>query len=178
MQNEFGNLNVISQMKEKVLKAILSNAEIVALVKNMPKDEVVVPAFDLRYHQIAPWRKVPETNEDARTYVSFDVGMSDSDSPAAREYALMVWVMVPDNLMPIDNKIGTMLGISDRGARHDILSDKIDYLLNGTTDMGFGKLQIVSSNIFEPINGYNGRYINYYVQGWNRYGEQLYERTV
>lgn len=81
--------------------------------------------------------------------------------------------MSHESLMPVDNKVGEMLSISDRGVRTDILADKLDYLLNGSTDMGFGKLEIVGSDVFRPAERFSGRNIQYIISGWNRYGEKL-----
>lgn len=50
------NLNRIGAMKEKVLESILATQDIVRLIEN--KKDVVLPAFEIRYKQVFPWKKI------------------------------------------------------------------------------------------------------------------------
>ena len=50
------NLNRIGAMKEKVLENILATQDIVRLIEN--KKDVVLPAFEIRYKQVFPWKKI------------------------------------------------------------------------------------------------------------------------
>ena len=165
------NLNRIGAMKEKVLESILATQDVVRLIEN--KKDVVLPAFEIRYKQVFPWKKILGTQEEAKTFVGFDISLGGAINCAVKTYYLNIWVMSHESLMPIDNKVGEMLSISDRGVRTDILADKLDYLLNGSTDMGFGKLEIVGSDVFRPAERFSGRNIQYIISGWNRYGEKL-----
>ena len=152
------NLNRIGAMKEKVLESILATQDIVRLIEN--KKDVVLPA-------------ILGTQEEAKTFVGFDISLGGAINCAVKTYYLNIWVMSHESLMPVDNKVGETLSISDRGVRTDILADKLDYLLNGSTDMGFGKLEIVGSDVFRPAERFSGRNIQYIISGWNRYGEKL-----
>ena len=73
------------------------------------------------------------------------------------------------------NKAAKRAGLSAKEIHQiqQILADKLDYLLNGSTDMGFGKLEIVGSDVFRPAERFSGRNIQYIISGWNRYGEKL-----
>lgn len=170
-QHGGGNLNVISQIKEKVLRTVLSDEICMKLVLNQPV--VPLPALDARYTQVMPWRGFPQTQTETKSFVSFEVGVSGPVNSAAREYTLAIYVMCHSSLMPIDDRIGRILGIDDRGTRVDLIADRLDYLINGQTDMGFGKVEIQSSTPFEPIDGYIGRNLVYTITGWNRYGDKL-----
>lgn len=165
------NLNQIGAMKQEVLQAILSDDEIMRLILNRP--DPTLPALTARYVQVVPWKKIPDTQTNARVYVTFDIVVTEFVNCAVKNYNLYLWIMAHDSLMTIDSTVGAALGIQDRGVRTDILADKIDYLLNGSTEMGFGKLQIKSSGIFDPADGYYGRNLVYEGICRNRYGEKL-----
>ena len=170
-QHGGGNLNVISQIKEKVLRTVLSDEICMKLVLNQPV--VPLPALNARYTQVMPWRGVPQTQTETKSFVTFEVGITGPVNSAAREYVLAIYVLCHESLMPIDDKIGKSLGVEDRGTRVDLIADRLDYLINGQTDMGFGKVELKSSNPFEPIDGYVGRSLLYTITGWNRYGDKL-----
>jgi len=77
--------------------------------------------------------------------------------------------------MLINGEVCGNLGLdpSDCGTRIDVLADKIDYLLNGSEEMGFGKMELVTSPPFTPAEKFLGRMLVYHVEGWNRWGEKL-----
>lgn len=159
-------------MKQKVLEAILSDEDCMRLILNQA--DVQLPALTARYNQVYPWKRVPNVQEKARTFVTFEVAIGGAANCAVRTYWLNVWCFTHESLMPIGDAVGKQLGIPDRGDRIDILADKIDYLLNGSKDMGFGKLEIVGSDVFRPSNeSFVGRNLQYKILGWNRYGEKL-----
>lgn len=167
-----GNLNVIGQMKQVILQALLTDEEIMKLILDRP--DVELPAFSARYKEVVPWRRVPDTQMDAKTSVAFDITMGKAITSAAKEFTLYIWIMSHDSVMPFGNKEGNRLQIEDRGVRNDILADKIDYLINGSTELGFTKAELIRSELFEPVDGYSGRSMVYSITGWNRYNEQLY----
>lgn len=174
MKDGQGNLNIIGQCKEKVLRAILSDEDIMKLILNTP--DVTTPALSARYDQVVPWRLVPDSQTDEKVYVTFEIAIDSFVKGPVRNHKLLVYVMCHSRLMKIDETEGKRLGIDDRGSRVDILADKIDYLLNGKTDLGFEKLEIDYSNPFEPIDNYYGRNMVYTFKSWNRYGDQMWGR--
>lgn len=174
MRDGQGNLNIIGQCKEKVLRTILSNEDIMKLILNKP--DVTLPALEARYEQVVPWRLVPGSQTEEKVYVTFEIAIDSFSTSPVRNYKLLVYIMCHSRLMKVDEAVGTELGIDDRGSRIDILADKIDYLLNGSTDMGFEKLEIDYSNPFEPIDNYYGRNMVYNFKSWNRYGDQMWQR--
>ena len=165
------NLNRASAMKAELLQNILQNEEIMRLVMDTPN--VKLPCKEARYTQVFPWKKAIGTQEEARTLICFEVSMSAPLNNATRMYTLTVWVMTHESLMPLDDAVGKRLNITDRGTRVDVLADKIDYLINGSTEFGFERLEIQGSAPFNAGNSFVGRSLHYSVPGWNRYGEKV-----
>lgn len=172
------NLNVISDMKQTVLREILSNEEIVKIVRN--SCDVVTPDMELRYTQVYPWAFMPETVEETKVFVTFEVYVPRIINCAVKEFELRIYVMVPHSMMVMDTKVCDSLGLdwNDCGVRTDVLTDKIDYMLNGSEDMGFGKLELKSSQPFSPGEKYAGRMLTYQGDGWNRQGDRLWTREA
>ena len=168
-----GNLNVISAMKQTVLRALLSDEEIVKILRN--SNEVCVPDMGLRYTQIFPWMYVPETVEKANSFIGMRIRARNPVNAAAKTYELTIYVMCHKEHMRMNRDVCEALGldVKDSGSKVDVLADKIDFLLNGSTDMGFSKLELVDSDEFKPAEKHHGRYITYRVTGWNRYGNKL-----
>ena len=54
--------NVISEVKEQLLKDVLQSELAVKLLTNT--SQVSLPAKELRYKQVYPWMKIPRTIED------------------------------------------------------------------------------------------------------------------
>lgn len=167
------NLNVISDMKQTVLRAILSDADIVKIIRN--RGDVAVPDMGLRYTQVFPWAYVPDAIEETKTYIGFEVAVTNIQNCAAKEYSLRVYVMAHKTMMRMNSDVCTALGLNtkDCGTRIDVLADKIDWLLNGSEDMGFTRMELESSGTFSPAEEFIGRSLIYRVVGWNRWGEKL-----
>lgn len=167
------NLNVISAMKQTVLRAVLSNEEIVRILRN--RFDVTVPDMSLRYTQVFPWMYVPETVEETKSYIGMRIRAKTPVNAAAKIFELTIYVMCHKEHMRMNREVCEILGLDtkDSGSRVDVLADKIDLLLNGAEDMGFSKLELVDSDEFKPAEKFHGRYITYRVTGWNRWGERL-----
>jgi len=164
-------MNVLGDMKNKIFTALLMDADIVKLVTDSPT--VTLPAMELRYTSIIPWKKTPDTRETAQTLITFEIGIGAEVSPAVRWYNIYIRVLTHDSLMRFDKQAADKLGLTDRGTRIDVLAEKIDYLINGSKELGLGKVQTVESTTFDTVGDYHGRGLMYAVQGPNRQCDRL-----
>lgn len=165
------NLNIISEMKNVLFSEILGDSDIVKLLRNSA--EASVPDRAAAYEYVYPWTHAPDTQTEARTIITFDISVTRILHCAAKEFALMVYIMTHDSLMRVGAEKARELGISDTGIRPDIIADKIDTLINGSTRFGFDKLELRKSVVFEANTMYHGRMLEYRVYGWNRTGDTL-----
>lgn len=92
----------------------------------------------------------------------FDVDVPQIKTIAVKDCYLYVWVFAHKSLMQTKD-----------GVRVDLLASRIDWLLNGSTELGFGRLRLESCLRINPNEDYYGRVLKYYVQDWNRFGEKL-----
>lgn len=165
------NLNEISTMKLRIMNLLMMNADVMKIVEN--RSDISLPNMSMLYSQIVPWKKKMDTQMEAQSVIAFEVAPGDAVNPAVREYVLYVWIMVHDSLMRFDENIGSALGVADRGTRLDILADKVDYLLNGDGELGFGELEFHGAPLVDVSEYYHGRMLTYKIKGWNRHGDKI-----
>lgn len=153
-------LQDLTTKKERMLKEFLSDREVVTLLTDDETHEL--PAKDLRYKQVFPYAWIDETVDEAKTFICFDVDVPEIATIAVKDCYMYVWIFTH-----------TKIAMTHRGVRVDLLASRIDELINGSTEYGFGKVKLVSALRFMPNSNYYGRVLKYYVQDWNRFGAKL-----
>lgn len=165
------NLGILSLMKEAMMQKLVNDVDSMKIIAN--EEGISTPAVNALYNTIFPWKKTIGTTTDNKTYVSIEIEVPGAINCAVKAYYVHIYVMVHDSLMRFDKNVAASLGIDERGTRLDVLCDKIDWLMNGSLDLGFDKVELKRCPTFEPADGYHGRMLEYYVEGWNRWGEKL-----
>lgn len=142
--------------KNKLMEILCSNKEIVKLVTD--SESAPVPNFSLAYSQIFPYEFVPETVDDGRTFICFDVDIAEVAEKPFYLPAVYVWVFTHKS----------KLRLSQGGVRIDQLAVEINKELNGSRLFGLGELDLKSVGRFVPINDYQGRVLTYSAVDFNR----------
>lgn len=169
------NLYELTEIKEELLRTLLTNYDICALLTNEPVERL--PALDLRYEHVFPYSHVPDTAMDARTYVTFEVYTKKCDNGAVKQVGIDVYVFSHYDLMNVDGATARALGIKEKGVRTDILAAKIDEVLNGRDgDPWYGLIQFDALDPQAPIHPaehYSGTRLSYIMFAPNRAGERV-----
>jgi hypothetical protein len=156
------NLSEYKEYKGKLVKAIIENADCIALITNTTG--TTLPAKSLidtqsKVNQIHLYDFIPNTTDEAKTHVCIEV----FDGPAINNnvagFYIEVEIIVPETLMRMSGD-----------TRRDALAAAIDKLINGSPDYGFGHVTRVQGGINEPADGFRGRLLKYYVKDWNMTG--------
>lgn len=153
-------LKELTERKQLLFETILSDRECVNLLTN--SEDHPLPALDLRYTQVFPYAWIDDTIQDAKTFLCFDLDVPRISNIAVKSVNLYIWMFSHKSLMP------TRFGI-----RTDLLASRVDTLLNGSTEFGFGKLSLSSVTRLSPNTDYYGRALKYTVLDWNRFGTKL-----
>jgi hypothetical protein len=153
-------LTELSDDKELLLKTLLSDRQFVDLVSG--ETELALPAKDLRYKQVFPVAWVDSTVSEAKTFVCFDVDVFKTTSIAVKDCAIYIWVFTHKNLI-----------FTQEGILVDRIASRVDELINGSTELGFGKVKLETVTRWSPNADFYGRVLKYTVQDWNRYGARL-----
>ena len=146
------SFEVFYNYKNQFLNDILTDDEIVSLI-----DE----DFDLEngdrkslvYSKVFPLEYVPETVEDAATYIMCDVDISKPYNSQYIEVTLYVWVLMHKSLLLLPD---------GGGVRIDKIVSKIIDDINGSRYYGLGELDLYSTRrISSVIADYQGRQITF-----------------
>nr|DAQ86966.1 MAG TPA: hypothetical protein [Caudoviricetes sp.] len=165
------NLKEIDIYKQKIIEMLLSDDIIVQLLTSDPNR--TTPAKDLVYTQVFPYDWMDLISLTAQAYICVDVDILKlSSNYAVKDCTMTVWVMCHQQAMSLrgsDNYGLSYVG----GTLRDKLADRIDYLINGHGDFGFGKVNLLKAPRFDPGGQYYGRELVYYVQDFNRSPQKL-----
>lgn len=153
-------LTELSDKKQQILKDLLSDRELVTLLTD--DSTIRLPAKDLRYDQVFPYPWVDETADAAKSFICFDVTVPEISTIAVKDCYMYIWIFTHQRI-----------AMTKEGVRTDLLASRVDYLLNGSTEYGFGKVRLMSVLPYAPNANYYGKVLKYYVQDWNRFGAKL-----
>lgn len=144
--------------KNRLMMDICSNERIVKLIRG--EDNVTVPDRKLPYEQVYPFQYIPETENDARTFVCFDVDIIYKRQTNKTFYypVIYIWVMAHKSNMRL----------KEGGVLTDTITSEIDHMLNGSRLYGQGELELGPVERFIPTTDYLGREMVYYTRDFNR----------
>ena len=142
--------------KNELMKTLCCNEDVVRLVTDSTKANV--PNYELAYQQIYPYEFVPETVDDGKTFICFDVDIADVQDKTFYLPVVYVWVFTHKSKMRL----------SEGGIRTDKLAVEINKELNGSRYFGLGELELYSVGRFSPIADYQGRVLTYSAKDFNR----------
>jgi len=152
------NLKEFFDYKNQFVEDILTSESIVKLIN---ENVSVEDAESLMYTQVFPLEYIPDTVEDAKTYVCVDVDVIGSSDPSRKTFlspVIYVWVMTHRSLMRLP----------DGGVRVDKLCAEICDKMNGSRKYGLGELNLYAAKRFAPMTDYNGRVLSFYTRDFSR----------
>lgn len=150
------NFSEISKYKNNIISAILENDLIVRCLANGECDFLAKPyngdKKNLIYSNIFPWRKLPATQLETKTYITMEF-----EAPRINR----VNDLFKDTLIHIYLFCHNQLLRTDYGTRIDWLLNAIDELFNESPDFGFGKLEFYSYRGIDPSYDHLGYVLSY-----------------
>lgn len=149
-------LEELYDYKNKLMGHLCCDSEVVKAVTD--NDSADVPNHDLPYTQIFPYEYVPETVNDARTFICFDMDIVSVPNKTVYIPVIYVWVFTHKS----------RLRAEDGGCTLDNLAVAVNRLLNGNRYYGLGELKLDSVRRFKPITDYQGRVLTFYAKDFNR----------
>lgn len=147
--------------KNKLMEDLLTNETIVSLLNDsIPFEEAEL----LAYTQVFPCEYIPETTQDGRTYICFDVDILSPDGKTFLFPTLYVWTFAHRSL----------LRLPEGGVRTDMLCSEICDTISGSRYYGLGQLNLMSVKRFAPMTDYQGKVMTFKAKDYNR----LYDGTL
>lgn len=149
-------LNEFFEYKNRLAGQLINNPDIVSMMTDDLR--IAKNPEDLMYTQIFPLEYVPETAEEGKTYICFDVDIHGVSNKTFLTPVLYIWVFTHRSL----------LRMKGGGILIDELVSEIDKMINGSRFYGLGELNLYSCKRFAPITDYQGKVLTYETKDFNR----------
>lgn len=141
--------------KNQLMEDLLTNEEIVRLLD----DTISMQHADqLAYTQVFPCEYVPDTVQEGKTFICFDVDIQSTADKTFLSPTLYVWVFTHRS----------KLRLPEGGVRTDKLCSEICKAINGSRKYGLGELNIYSVRRFAPMTDFQGKVLTFYAKDFNR----------
>lgn len=141
--------------KNQLMKDILTDEATVSLIEDSIDME---DAANLAYTRVFPYEYVPQTVDDGKTFVCFDVDIQRVSSKTFLTPVIRIWVFTHRSKMRLP----------EGGVRIDALCSSICKLINGSRFYGLGELNLSSVKRFAPMTDYQGKAMTFVAEEFNR----------
>lgn len=141
--------------KNKLMEGLLTNPEIVKLLDNSVE---LKNAKQLAYTHVFPYEYIPDTVEEAKTFICFDVDVQESINKTFLLPTLYIWVFSHKS----------KLRLLEGGVQTDKLASEIAKAINGSRFYGLGELDLYSVKRFTPVTDYQGKVMTFHAKEFNR----------
>lgn len=142
--------------KNQLMEDLLTSESIVRLLDDdISMDDV----GKLAYKNVFPFEYVPETVQDGKTFICFDVDIQQSVNKTYLLPTLYVWVFTHRSKLCLPN---------GGGVRTDKMCSEICKAINGSRKYGLGELDLYSVKRFAPMTDYQGKVLTFYAKDFNR----------
>ena len=142
--------------KNQLMEDLLTSESIVRLLDD---DISMDDAGKLAYKNVFPCEYVPETVQDGKTFICFDVDIQQSVNKTYLLPTLYVWVFTHRSKLRLPN---------GGGVRTDKMCSEICKAINGSRKYGLGELDLYSVKRFAPMTDYQGKVLTFYAKDFNR----------
>lgn len=127
----------ITEFKMSVIRHLLADEQVVELLD--PNHEFEYPD-DLIYERIFPFGRIPDTEQEVKTYITVMIDVPNiAKNDITRDVNITIRALTYESLMRVKGSNGT---------RIDLLSERIDKLLNESYDFGIGYITMVHNKEF------------------------------
>lgn len=141
--------------KNKLMEDLLTNSEIVKLLDDSVE---LKNAKQLAYTHVFPYEYIPDTVEEAKTFICFDVDVQESINKTFLLPTLYIWVFSHKS----------KLRLREGGVQTDKLVSEIAKAINGSHFYGLGELDLYSVKRFAPVTDYQGKVMTFHAKEFNR----------
>lgn len=148
-------LKDFTEFRENLIKAICSDQQLVDYIYN--ESGHAAPDRTLPYQYVFPIPYIPETTEKASTYVCVRLTVPLVQSKTVKDVAIYIYVVTHKDLQRADG-----------GLRIDKMAERIDSILNGSTNFGLGRLKLDKIDDVYPAKDYYGLILKYVNADFNR----------
>ena len=151
-----GRFSELGQNKNIILMKLIESEDIVKCLVNNESNflDISLPVdFDITslvYSQIFPYKFIPTTETEAKTFITMSFGYK-PNGMTFKNGSVYFYIITHNSLLRTD--YGSL--------RYDMLLNYIDEIFNSSRDITIGKLAFYDMNDFVVNDSYSGIYIAY-----------------
>lgn len=126
----------VGDCKLTMIRKLITDEDVVKLI-DAPADEVEYPD-DLIYNRIFPYNRVPDTEQEVKTYITLMVNVTSVPvrNDMTRNVSIIARIYSHKDLMRVPGQ---------NSDRIDLLAANVEKLLNGSYDFGIGYVKLGSN---------------------------------
>ena len=137
------------------MQLLCSDQEIVDLV--LHKSNSTVPDRSLMYSRIFPYAYTPDATKETNTYICFRIYVSEVMNKTFKKMGICFYIFSHQDYIRTNN-----------GLRPDLIAVRIENLLNGSMELGVGRISLEGMNDISPSDNFHGIALEYIVSEFNR----------
>lgn len=149
------NLKEVPHYRNEIMEYILKNQDITKIL--LSKCDSEMSPRELAYHYVYPYDYIVGKTSDAGVYICFDIRVPRVINRTFNDFQINIWIIAHERCMRTDEGLVT-----------DLLSSKIDELINGSRCFGLGEVELESWDYFTPAEDFHGRALMYRTVDFNR----------
>ena len=122
-------LQELTDYRKKIMQMICSDQEIVDLI--LDKENSTVPDRSLMYSRVFPYAYTPDATKETNTYVCFRIYVPEVMNKTFKRMNICFYVFSHQDYIRTSD-----------GLRPDLIAGRIEALLNGSMDLGVGRVSL------------------------------------
>ena len=155
-----GNGSEIIEYREKIMTALLNDKPLCEYVLNQTitilDDDIQVV---LKKNNIYNFPYVPDVQEQAKTYITFDIdGENSNRTNLYKDMSLYFWIFAHKSIIQDD----------DGNLRTDLIDERVQYLFNDNEDFGIGKMYLSKDKMLSVGENFCGRRLVFITKDLNK----------
>lgn len=148
-------LQELTDYRKTIMQMLCSDQEIVDLV--LDKKNSTVPNRSLMYSRIFPYAYTPDATKETNTYICFRIYVPEVMNKTFKKMNICFYVFSHQDYIRTSN-----------GLRPDLIACRIENLLNGSMDLGVGRISLEGMDDISPAEQFHGIALEYTVSEFNR----------
>ena len=145
----------VDGLSKKDHEMICSDQEIVDLI--LDKENSTVPDRSLMYSRVFPYAYTPDATKETNTYVCFRIYVPEVMNKTFKRMNICFYVFSHQDYIRTSD-----------GLRPDLIAGRIEALLNGSMDLGVGRVSLEGMDDISPAEQFHGVALEYSVSEFNR----------
>ena len=148
-------IQALTDYRKKIMQMICSDQEIVDLI--LDKENSTVPDRSLMYSRVFPYAYTPDATKETNTYVCFRIYVPEVMNKTFKRMNICFYVFSHQDYIRTSD-----------GLRPDLIAGRIEALLNGSMDLGVGRVSLEGMDDISPAEQFHGVALEYSVSEFNR----------